>query len=270
MIEMLNISYYIQPYMPRFVFTEYYPHYFELCLIDIIYHYFNNQYLYDKHSVIHKNVKDIISYSNSCNLACDVYNDIYEYQEINEIDLQKANCFIERYKVELIRVQNIHRTFQEKYQYDEQKDYKNAHLSYELGKRNRMSCCNIKEFIKNNLCKEHIETKIRNKFNKTIKEEYKTIIFVLDIIDKLFDNYIKSLKYGVDILQNRPYMVNYGEEYLPKVYQNNFIEKDKSIYIRHLGFINNILITNGSKEDLLNKGYVKLFKPKHRIVIWFE
>lgn len=273
MIEALNISYYIQPYMPRYVFTEYYQHYFELSLIDIIYHYFNNQDLYDKHSITYKNVKDFLSYHNSCNLTCDVFDDIYEPQEMNEIDLQNAKCFIERYNVELNRVENIYRIFEEIYQYDGQKDYKNSHLSYELGKRNTMSRCNIKEFMKNNLCKEYVENKIQNKFNnKKINDKHKSIIFALDIIDKLFDNYIKSLKYGIDVLKNRPYIMNYGEEYLPKIYQNNFIEKYKTIYIKHLGFINNILKTNGSKEKLLNKGYVKIFIPRQskKIDIWFE
>jgi hypothetical protein len=115
--------------------------------------------------------------------------------------------------------------------------------------------------------------KIQHKLNnKKIKEEDKTIIFILDIINKLFNNYINSIKYGIKVLQKRPYVFYYEEEYLPKIYQDNFIEKDEKIYIKHLGFINNILITNNSNENMLNEGYVKIFKPtnSNRIVIWFE
>jgi hypothetical protein len=67
-------------------------------------------------------------------------------------------------------------------------------------------------------------------------------------------------------------MVNYNEEYMPKICQDNFIEKDNALCIKHLGFINNILITNNSNKDISNNGYIKLFKPNksNRIVIWFE
>lgn len=271
MIKILNISDYIQPYLPRYLITDYYKDYFELCLIDIIYYYFNHPDLYDEKSIRYKDVKDIISYHSSYNISCNVYDDIYDHQEFKETDLHKVKYIMESYKDELKRVENIHILYQTSYCYYGLKTYKNAHLSYELGKRDTRSCCNIKEFIKNKLCKKYFEDKLQHQLNKKkIKEEDKSVIFILDIIDKLFRNYIDSLKYAILILQNRPYMVNYGEEYLPIIYKDNFIEKDKVISIKHLGFINNILKTNGSKEELLNKGYVKLFKPKHRIVIWFE
>ncbi len=273
MIEYLNISKYIQPYLPRFLITDYYKQYFEICLIDIIYFYFNHPHLYDAKSMIYKNVKDIVSQHMKYDFTCNMYDDIYEYQECKEIDLNKANYIIEKYKDELKRVENIYIIYQTSYCYDGLKTYKNAHLSYELGKRDTKSCCNIKEFIKNQLYKKHVERKFQHKLNnKIIKEEDKSIVFVLDIIDKLFNNYIDSLKYGIDILQDRPYMVDCSEEYLPKVYQDNFIEKDNIIYVKHLGFINNISITNNSNKDILNKGYVKIFRPKksNRIVIWFE
>lgn len=273
MIKILNISDYIQPYLPRYLITDYYKDYFELCLIDIIYYYFNHPDLYDEKSIRYKDVKDIISYHSSYNISCNVYDDIYDHQEFKETDLHKAKYIIEIYKDELKRVDNIYTIYQTSYCYDELKIYKNAHLSYELGKRDTRSCCNIKEFIKNKLCKKYFEDKLQNQFNKKkIKEEDKTVIFILDIIDKLFRNYIDSLKYGILILQNRPYMVNYGEEYLPKVYQNNFIEKEQAIYIRYLGFINNVLITDVSNNFISNKGYVKLFVPNNsdRIVIRFE
>lgn len=274
MIEYLNISKYIQPYLPRFLITDYYKQYFEICLIDIIYFYFNHPHLYDAKSMIYKNVKDIVSQHMKYDFICNIYDDIYEHQELKETDLHKANYIIEGYKDELKRVENIYIIYQTSYCYDGLKTYKNAHLSYELGKKDiTRSCCNIKEFIKNKLCKKYIEDKLQYQFNtKKIKEEDKNVIFILDIIDKLFRNYMDSLKYGIHILQDRPYMVNYGEEYLPTVYQDNFIEKDKVIFIKHLGFVNNISITNSLNDDILNKGYVKIFRPKksNRIVIWFE
>lgn len=273
MIKILNISDYIQPYLPRYLITDYYKDYFELCLIDIIYYYFNHPDLYDEKSIRYKDVKDIISYHNSYHISCNAYDDVYDHQVLKEKDLYKGKYIIDSYKDELNRVENIYTIYQTSYCYDELKIYKNAHLSYELGKRDTRSCCNIKEFIKNKLCKKYFEDKLQHQFNKKkIKEEDKTVIFILDIIDKLFRNYIDSLKYGIHILQNRPYMINYGEEYLPKIYENSFIEKDKVIHIKHLGFINNIVITNSSNQRILNKGYVKLFRPKKsdKIVIWFE
>jgi uncharacterized protein (UPF0335 family) len=273
MIEYLNISNYIQPYLPRFLITDYYKQYFEICLIDIIYFYFNHPHLYDAKSMIYKNVKDIVSQHMKYDFTCNIYHDIYEMQELNEMKLHESNYMIECYTDELKRIENIYEVFQKYYSYDGTKKYKNAHLSYELGRRDTRSCCNIKEFIKNKLCKKYIEDKLQYQFNmKKIKEKDKTVIFILDIIDKLFNNYIDSLKYGIDVLQNRPYIVNYSEEYLPKVYQDNFIEKDNIIYVKHLGFINNISITNSLNDDILNKGYVKIFRPKksNRIVIWFE
>ena len=54
MIEYLNISKYIQPYLPRFLITDYYKQYFEICLIDIIYFYFNILYhAVSGHGVVH-------------------------------------------------------------------------------------------------------------------------------------------------------------------------------------------------------------------------
>jgi hypothetical protein len=273
MIEYLNISKYIQPYLPRFLITDYYKQYFKIYLIDIIYFYFNHPHLYDAKSTIYKNVKDIISQHIKYDFTCNMYDDIYDMQELNETKLYKLSCMIECYKDELKRVENIYEVFQKYYSYDGTKKYKNAHLSYELGKRDTKSCCNIKEFIKSQLCKKHVERKFQHKLNnKIIKEEDKSIVFVLDIIDKLFNNYIDSLKYGIDILQDRPYLINYNDEFLPTVYQDNFVEKDKYIYVKHLGFINNISITNSSNEDILNKGYVKIFisNKRNRIVIWFE
>jgi len=277
MIEYLNISKYIQPYLPRFLITDYYKQYFEICLIDIIYFYFNHPYLYDAKSMIYKNVKDIVSqHMMKYDFTCNMYDDIYDVQELNlnETKLHESNCMIECYKHELKRVEKIYEVFQKYYSYDGIKEYKNSHLTYELGtKDNIRSCCNIKEFMKSKLCKKYVEIKIQHKLNsKKIKEQDKTIIFILDIIDKLFNNYIDSLKYGIDVLHKRPYILDYSEEYLPKVYQDNFIEKDNIIYVKHLGFINNISITNSSNEDVLNKGYVKIFvsNKRNRIVIWFE
>ena len=60
-MENLNISNYIQPYLPRFIFSDYYRNYFEICLIDIIYFYFNNPKLYDENSFIYKGIKEIFS-----------------------------------------------------------------------------------------------------------------------------------------------------------------------------------------------------------------
>jgi len=275
MITELNISNYIQPYLPKYLITNYYQQYFEIFLIDIIYYYFNNQNLYDEKSINYKNVKDIILYFNYYVFSCDVYDDIYEYQELNKADLYEVNRMIQSYIDELNRVQNIYNIYKKQYSYDEIKKYKNSHLSYELGKREyKRSCCNIKEFMKNKLCKKYIEDKIKNKVNnKKFKEEDKCIIFILDIIDKLFKNYIDCLKYGIDVLKNRQYIIKYKDEYLPKVLKENFIiNKNNVILIKHLGFINNIIITNNSKEDIMNKGYIKLFKPikSSRIVIWFE
>lgn len=275
MIKELNISNYIQPYLPRYLITDYYQEYFEISLIDIVYYYFNNPDLYNVNSINYKNVKDILTQYNYSEFSCDTCDDIYEYHEINKEDLCEINCMMQNYIGELKRIENIYNVYKNKYSYDEKKDYKNAHLSYELGKRdNFRSCCNIKEFMKNKLCKKYIEDKIQNKMNnKKVKEKHKSIIFILEIIYKLFHNYIDCLKYGINILQNRPYMVNYSEEYMPKIYQDNFIiDKNDVIFIKHLGFINNIIITNNMNKDVLNNGYIKLIKPNksNRIVIWFE
>ena len=91
MIEYLNISKYIQPYLPRFLITDYYKQYFEICLIDIIYFYFNHPYLYDAKSMIYKNVKDIVSqHMMKYDFTCNMYDDIYDVQELNETKLHWA------------------------------------------------------------------------------------------------------------------------------------------------------------------------------------
>ena len=109
MIEYLNISKYIQPYLPRFLITDYYKQYFEICLIDIIYFYFNHPHLYDAKSMIYKNVKDIVSqHMMKYDFTCNMYDDIYDVQELNETKLHESNCMIECYKHELKRVEKIY------------------------------------------------------------------------------------------------------------------------------------------------------------------
>jgi hypothetical protein len=271
-MKTLNISNYIQPYLPRFIFSDYYRNYFEICLLDIIYFYFNNPILYDEKSIVYKTVKEFISQKIIYDIYCDTCDDIYNIEELNEEKMKEVSCILDSYKDELNRVNIIYDFFQKNYSYNENKKYKSSHLSYELGKRDKMSRCNIKQFIKNKLFKIYFERKFQYKFlnNKKIKEEDKTVIFILDIINKLFNNYINSIKYGIEVLQKRPCVFYYNEEYLPKICKDNFIEKNKDIYIKHLGFINNILITNSLNENMLNEGYIKISKPDNRIVIWFE
>jgi hypothetical protein len=176
MIKKLNISDYIQPYLPRYLISDYYQKHFEISLIDIIYYYFNNPDLYDETSITYQDIKYIFSQYNCYEFFCDACDDITEYQEFNKADLYEVNSLTHSYNYELKRVENIYNIYKKHYSYDEKKDYKNAHLSYELGKRDNVrSCCNIKEFMKNKLCKEHVEDKIQNKVNnKKITEKHKS------------------------------------------------------------------------------------------------
>lgn len=275
---MINISNYIQPYLPRFLLTNYYINqYIDISMIDIVYYYFNNSDLYDEKSITYKDIKNFISNFKSSYLTCDIYDvndENLKNQSLEEIELIEVKYMIEKYKVELKNVEEIYDKYKQYYEYDGLKIYKNAHLSDNLGqKKFTRSCCNIKKFIKNKLFIKYIENKIKNKLNnKKIKEEDKCIIFILDIINKLFVDYINSLKYGINLLTNVPILIKNKDEYLPEIFKENFKIENNAIYIKHLKFINNINITNSNNEDLFNKEYIKIFIPSNskRIDIYFE
>lgn len=186
---------------------------------------------------------------------------------LNNDEIIIVKNLIEKYNDELNRIKNIYSKF-ELYNYNFKNKYKYDHFSIEIKKReNITSYCNVKEFIK--LYSKEINDKIKYKFNKKINKQDYCVIFILDIIDRLFELYIKTLKYGIELLKNKPYIIRYNEnnKYLPLIYHNNFIIYNDKIKIKHLNMINNINIIG--KE---NNGYIILYKTKlkNRINIYFD
>lgn len=106
---------------------------------------------------------------------------------------------------------------------------------------------------------------------KKLSEANSAILFILDWLNKLFNDYIISLNYGINLLTNEPYFIKYdNNDYLPDIHIENFKIIDNDIYIRHLNLIININIINNTDTNINNNGYIKLFKIKDRINIYFE
>jgi len=120
--------------------------------------------------------------------------------------------------------------------------------------------------------KYYIRKKYNLNNNKKINEKNYSIIFILDRINKLFNDYIISLNYGIKLLTNEPYFIKYGNDYIPDIYIENFKIDNDIIYIKHLDLITNINIINNTDKNINNDGYIKLYYTKNdnRINIYFE
>jgi len=124
--------------------------------------------------------------------------------------------------------------------------------------------------------KKYIKQKFNTKFNVKFNEKDYSIIFILEIIHKLFNDYIKSLNYGIRLLTNEPYFIKCSNEYFPDIHIDNFkIDYDNNnILIKHLDLIKNINVINNKNDDIINdkKDYIKLYKTtnNNRINIYFE
>ena len=271
---MIKIQIYkiINPYLLKIINTKYIDKYITLDIIDFFYYFYNKDY-----NSINKNIiKNIITQfkQNNSYLECtnidinDLFKDIGK--QLSDIEEIKVKNYINDYQNELLRINNIYNFFKHNYYFSNNKKYKTTHLSDKINlKKNCIkSYCNIKEFIKP--MKKYIIKKYN--INKKLSDTNCAILFILDRINKLFNDYIISLNYGIKLLTNEPYFIKYdNNNYLPDIHIENFNIINDEIYIRHLDLITNINIINNTDIDINNIGYIKLYKIKdNKINIYFE
>lgn len=105
--------------------------------------------------------------------------------------------------------------------------------------------------------------------NLKINEKDYAIIFILDIINKIFNDYINAINYGINLLTNKKFIIRYNNneyKYLPVICYDNFIIDNNKINIKHLNMINNIQIIGKSN----NNGYIVIYKTPTQIDIYFD
>jgi hypothetical protein len=269
---MIKIQIYkiINPYLLKIINTNYIDRYITLDIIDFFYYFYNKDYNSINNNII-KNILNQFKENNSY-LECtsidinNLFKDIGK--ELSAIEEVKVKKIINDYQNELLRINKIYNFFKDNYDYSDMKKYKTTHLSDKIKLKNNCikSYCNIQEFIKP--MKDYIIKKYNIK--KKLSEANGAILFILDRINKLFNDYIISLNYGIKLLTNEPYFIKYDNNYLPDIHIENFKIIDNDIYIRHLDLITNINIINNTDTDINNNGYIKLYKIKDRINIYFE
>jgi len=253
-----NIGNYLNPHL-SLIYTDYYDKQIELYIIDMIYHFLNNDNIKHNKKLLNKNIR--------FKLTVDELPKINDIIKLNNDKLSKINELIDNYKNELERVNEIYNLFK-KFDFNFINKYKDVYLSGLIAERNNItSFCNIKEFIKP--YKSFIEKKFKNKFNwKKINEKDYAIIFILDIINKIFNDYINAINYGINLLTNKSFIIRYNNEeykYLPVICYDNFIIINNKINIKHLNMINNIQIIGKS-----NNSYIVIYKTPTRIDIYFD
>ena len=271
---MIKIQIYkiINPYLLKIINTNYIDRYITLDIIDFFYYFYNKDYNSINNNII-KNILNQFKENNSY-LECtsidinNLFKDIGK--ELSTIEEVKVNNYINNYQNELLRINDIYKFFKDNYDYSNMKKYKPTHLSEKIKLKDNCikSYCNIQEFIK------PMKNYIIKKYNinkKKLSEANGAILFILDRINKLFNDYIISLNYGIDLLTNEPYFIKYdNNDYLPDIHIENFKIIDNDIYIKHLDLITNINIINNTDTNINNNGYIKLYKIKDRINIYFE
>ena len=273
---MIRIQIYkiINPYLLKIINTNYIDKYITLDIIDFFYYFYNKHYNSINNSII-KNIQNQFKQNNSY-LECitiDI-NDLFKNIgiELSDIEELKVNEYIINYENELLRIKDIYKFFKDNYDFSDIRKYKTTHLSDKIKIKDNCikSYCNIQEFIKP--MKKYIANKYKFN-NKKINEKNYAILFILDIINKLFNDYIISLNYGIKLLTNKPYFIKYdNNNYLPDIHIENFKIIDDIIYIRHLDLITNINIINNTDKIINNSGYIKIYKipDNSRINIYFE
>jgi hypothetical protein len=273
---MIKIQIYkiINPYLLKILNINYIDKYIILDIIDFFYYFYNKNYTSINNDII-RNIQNQFKQNNSY-LECttidinDLFKDIGK--ELSAIEEEKVNNYINDYKNELLRINEIYKFFKDNYDYSDIKKYKTIHLSNKINFNNNCikSYCNIQEFIK------PMKNYIIKKYNinkKKLSESNGSILFILNRINKLFNDYIISLNYGIKLLTNEPYFIKYNNtDYLPDICIENFKIINDDIYIKHLDLITNInIINNTDTNNNNNNGYIKIFKiPNNRINIYFE
>jgi hypothetical protein len=240
----MSLNKLVNPYLPQYIFSDYIE-YLDLPILKLIYN----------------------------NIELDTYNKIvFTYNiienikpvELNEIDKNIIYNYIIEYNNELNRIEYIRSIYNINYKYNKTRKYKTDHLSHNIkSRKNITTCCDIKEFIDKN--------KNIIKYSKDINKKDLSIIFLLSIIEDLFENYIKSLNYSLSILRDKPYICikNYNNV-LTYIDTNYFkVDNDNNIYIKHINNIKNIKSTENGVEN--SKDYIKLYytKNKSRINMYF-
>jgi len=272
---MIKIQIYkiINPYLLKIINTNYIDRYITLDIIDFFYYFYNKDYNSINNNII-KNILNQFKENNSY-LECtsiDI-NNLFKVigKELSAIEEVKVKKIINDYQNELLRINKIYKFFKDNYDYSDMKKYKTTHLSEKIKLKDNCikSYCNIQEFIK------PMKNYIIKKYNinkKKLSETNGSILFILDRINKLFNDYIISLNYGIKLLTNEPYFIKYdNNDYLPDIHIENFKIINDDIYIRHLDLIKNINIINNTDTNINNNGYIKLYKlPDNKINIYFE
>jgi hypothetical protein len=274
-MEKIPIYKIINPYLLKIVNIDYIDKIISLDIIDFFYYFYDNDYIF----INNKKINDVLNSFklNNYYLECSIINrnNIFKNDndkiltENEQLDVKKK---INEYSNEVNRINEIYNYFKNNYDYNINRNYKNTHLSkkIKINKNSIKTYCNIEEFIKP--MKKYIKQKFNTKFNE---KDY-SIIFILEIIHKLFNDYIKSLNYGIRLLTNEPYFIKCSNAYFPDIHIDNFkIDYDNNnILIKHLDLIKNINVINNKNDDIINdkKDYIKLYKTtnNNRINIYFE
>lgn len=269
----LQIYKIINPYLLKIINTNYIDRYITIDIIDFFYYFYNKDYN-TINSIIIKDIKNMFKQNNLYLECIAINNNLFENtnKELTDIEILKVNEYINNYKNELLRIDNIYNYFKDKYDYNNKKEYKKTHLSknIKITDNSIKSYCNIEEFIKP--MKYYIRKKYNFNNNKKINEKNYSIIFILDRINKLFNDYIISLNYGIKLLTNEPHFIKYGNDYLPDIFIENFKIDNNIIYIKHLDLVTNINMINNTDKYINNNGYIKIYNTKdnNRINIYFE
>jgi hypothetical protein len=265
----------INPYLLKIINTNYINRYITLDIIDFFYYFYNKHYNSINNNII-KYIQNQFKQNNSY-LECITINinDLFKDtgKELSEIEELKVNEYISNYENELLRIHKIYNFFKNNYDFSDIRKYKTTHLSdkIKIKQKSIKSYCNIQEFIKP--MKKYITKKYNFNNNKKISENNYAILFILDRINKLFNDYIISLNYGIDLLINEPYFIKYdNNHFLPDIHIKNFKIDNNIIYIKHLDLITNINIINNTDKIINNNGYIKIYNTKNdnRINIYFE